>query len=82
MYCTIIWNCDHPILATINWFINIAESNEVVVINFYATWCRFSRQLEPIYEEACKEVRKLHPEPSKVVMGSVDVDAERKYLFK
>ncbi|CAD6234420.1 GSCOCG00001913001-RA-CDS [Cotesia congregata] len=55
----------------------IIESNEVVVINFYANWCRFSQQLEPIYEEACKEVRNLHPEPSKVVMGSVDVETER-----
>uniref|UniRef100_T1GI98 Thioredoxin domain-containing protein n=1 Tax=Megaselia scalaris TaxID=36166 RepID=T1GI98_MEGSC len=30
-------------------------SNELVFINFYAEWCRFSNLLAPIFEEASKK---------------------------
>lgn len=29
-----------------------SASNEVVFVNFYADWCRFSQLLMPIFEEA------------------------------
>jgi len=51
-------------------------SNELVIINFYADWCRFSEILSPIFEKAAAKVAELYPDPGKVVMGKVDCDAE------
>ncbi|XP_055712554.1 endoplasmic reticulum resident protein 44 [Phlebotomus papatasi] len=51
-------------------------SNELVFINFYAEWCRFSNILQPIFDEAADEVHKQFPDAGKVVMGKVDCDKE------
>ncbi|XP_012282628.1 endoplasmic reticulum resident protein 44 isoform X1 [Orussus abietinus] len=51
-------------------------SNELVMINFYAEWCRFSNLLAPIFDEAADKVREAFPEPGLVVMGKVDCDTE------
>ncbi|CAG9865240.1 unnamed protein product [Phyllotreta striolata] len=51
-------------------------SNELVFINFYADWCRFSSLLMPIFDEAAEAVAKEFPEAGKVVMGKVDCDKE------
>lgn len=51
-------------------------SNELVFINFYAEWCRFSNILQPIFDEAADKVREEFNESGKVVMGKVDCDRE------
>ncbi|KAG7188632.1 hypothetical protein KM043_008258 [Ampulex compressa] len=51
-------------------------STELVLINFYADWCRFSSILGPIFEEAARKVHNEFPEAGKVVMGKVDCDRE------
>ncbi|XP_040173521.1 endoplasmic reticulum resident protein 44 isoform X1 [Anopheles arabiensis] len=51
-------------------------SNELVLINFYADWCRFSNILQPIFDEAAEKVQAAFPDPGKVVMGKVDCDRE------
>ncbi|XP_026809549.1 endoplasmic reticulum resident protein 44 [Rhopalosiphum maidis] len=51
-------------------------SNELVIINFYADWCRFSGILTPIFDEAAAKVSELYPESGKVVLGKVDCDSE------
>ncbi|XP_050436854.1 endoplasmic reticulum resident protein 44 isoform X2 [Adelges cooleyi] len=51
-------------------------SNELVIINFYADWCRFSGILAPIFNEAANKVAELYKEPGRVVMGKVDCDTE------
>ncbi|KAL2741884.1 endoplasmic reticulum resident protein 44-like [Vespula maculifrons] len=51
-------------------------SNELVFINFYAEWCRFSNLLAPIFEEAANKVHTAFPEPGTVVMAKVDCDKE------
>lgn len=51
-------------------------SNELVLINFYAEWCRFSKILAPIFDEAADKVRTLFPDAGKVVMAKVDCDKE------
>lgn len=55
-------------------------SNELVIINFYADWCRFSSILAPEFEEAATKISELYPDPGKVVMGKVDCDSESKCL--
>lgn len=37
-------------------FIIFAASNELVFLNFYAEWCRFSNILAPIFNEAADKV--------------------------
>lgn len=54
----------------------ITASNELVFINFYAEWCRFSNILQPIFDDAADRVREEFTEPGKVVMGKVDCDRE------
>ncbi|KAL5276432.1 ERP44 family protein [Megaselia abdita] len=51
-------------------------SNELVFINFYAEWCRFSNLLAPIFEDASKKVKEAFPEAGRVVMAKVDCDKE------
>lgn len=55
---------------------NTLATNELVFINFYADWCRFSNLLQPIFDEAADKVSELFPEPGRVVMGKVDCDKE------
>ncbi|CAK9812388.1 Endoplasmic reticulum resident protein 44 [Anthophora plagiata] len=51
-------------------------TNELVFINFYAQWCRFSNLLAPIFEEAASKIRNAFPEPGRVVMAKVDCEKE------
>nr|CAD7410481.1 unnamed protein product [Timema cristinae] len=51
-------------------------SNELVVMNFYADWCRFSSMLAPIFDEAADLVAAEFPEAGQVVLGKVDCDKE------
>lgn len=51
-------------------------TNELVFINFYAEWCRFSNLLAPIFEEAAEKVMAEFQTPGQVVMGKVDCDKE------
>lgn len=55
---------------------SILANNELVVINFYADWCRFSNMLAPIWDESADKVSQEYPEPGKVVFGKVDCDKE------
>lgn len=54
--------------------------NELVFINFYAQWCRFSNLLAPIFDKAADKIRAEFPEPGRVVMAKVDCDQES--MFK
>lgn len=56
--------------------LTLSASNELVLINFYADWCRFSNMLAPIYDEAADLITKEFPEQGKVVIGKVDCDKE------
>lgn len=58
---------------------NIDETlanNELVFINFYAQWCRFSNLLAPTFDKAADKIREKFAEPGRVVMGKVDCDLE------
>lgn len=51
-------------------------SNELVLINFYADWCRFSNMLQPIFDEAADKVREAFPDQGRVVLAKVNCDTE------
>ncbi|CAI2319075.1 unnamed protein product [Caenorhabditis sp. 36 PRJEB53466] len=48
------------------------QSNEIVFVNFYADWCRFSQMLKPIFLEASEKFKDAAP--GKIVWASVDAD--------
>ncbi|XP_046376661.1 endoplasmic reticulum resident protein 44-like [Haliotis rufescens] len=55
---------------------SILGTHEIVFVNFYADWCRFSQMLTPVFEEASNKVREAFPMPGRVVFGKVDCDRE------
>ncbi|EYC33215.1 hypothetical protein Y032_0002g671 [Ancylostoma ceylanicum] len=55
-------------------FDSIMQSNDVVFVNFYADWCRFSQMLKPIFAQASEKFQNL-PQ-GKVVWGAVDADRQ------
>lgn len=57
-------------------FDNTLATNELVIINFYADWCRFSNILAPIFDEAAEKVSAEFKDPGRVVLGKVDCDNE------
>lgn len=38
-----------------------AARYELVFLNFYADWCRFSQLLAPVFEEAAAKATQLYP---------------------
>jgi len=36
---------------------NVLQTTEVMLVNFYADWCRFSRQLHPIFVNTANVLR-------------------------
>lgn len=69
-------------LPVISFNFIFAASNELVFINFYADWCRFSNMLAPIFDEAADKVTAEFTTPGRVVMGKVDCDKEGTYFAK
>lgn len=59
---------------------NFVAKNELVLINFYAHWCRFSNLLAPIFDKAADKVREEFPQPGRIVMAKVDCDQESEYV--
>lgn len=47
---------------------------EIVVLNFYADWCRYSSALKPIFDEAANQI---HTESGKAIFGKVDCEAQK-----
>ncbi|XP_072034842.1 endoplasmic reticulum resident protein 44-like [Amphiura filiformis] len=63
-------------------FDQVVQSNEVVFVNFYANWCRFSQMLKPIWEEAAKATKSEFPEEGRVALAGVDCESESEIAKK
>jgi len=57
-------------------FQSIVANSELVFINFYAPWCRFSNMLEPIWNEFADKINKEF-DARKVIVAKVDADVEK-----
>uniref|UniRef100_T1J2G5 Thioredoxin domain-containing protein n=1 Tax=Strigamia maritima TaxID=126957 RepID=T1J2G5_STRMM len=60
-----------------NNFDDLVASHEVVFLNFYADWCRFSQILAPIFDETADKINAEFPEKGKALIGKVDCDNEQ-----
>ncbi|GIY75177.1 endoplasmic reticulum resident protein 44 [Caerostris extrusa] len=60
---------------TENNFDQHVANNELVFLNFYADWCRFSQILGPIFDEAAETIAKEFAS-GKVLFGKIDSVAE------
>jgi len=38
----------------------IEDANQLVFVNFYVNWCRFSQNLNPIYEDLAEKITKQY----------------------
>ncbi|RWS09682.1 endoplasmic reticulum resident protein 44-like protein [Dinothrombium tinctorium] len=57
-------------------FDHFVSKYELVFINFYADWCRFSQILAPIFEESFQKIQNEIPDANRVLLAKVDCDAE------
>lgn len=55
---------------------SILASNDIVFINYYANWCRFSQMLQPIYDEFAEKFTRENSN-KRVAIAKVDCDAEQ-----
>lgn len=55
---------------------SIINRNDVVFVNFYADWCRFSQILAPVFDEASRKISEEFTQPGKVMFAKVDCDRE------
>ncbi|CAF1105291.1 unnamed protein product [Adineta steineri] len=61
---------------------SVLSSHDVVLVNFYANWCRFSQMLDPIYNELADKVAKEFPQHGLIAIGKVDSDADNAIAAK
>ncbi|GMT26527.1 hypothetical protein PFISCL1PPCAC_17824 [Pristionchus fissidentatus] len=52
----------------------ILKNNEIVFVQFFADWCRFSQQLKPIFAEASEKFASVPA--GKIMWASVDADKQ------
>ncbi|KAI7736191.1 hypothetical protein M8C21_007972, partial [Ambrosia artemisiifolia] len=59
-------------------FNKLIHEHPVVVVNFFAPWCHWSRLLRPAWEKAAKVMRqRYHPEhDGRLIVGSIDCTQE------
>ncbi|KFM62196.1 Endoplasmic reticulum resident protein 44, partial [Stegodyphus mimosarum] len=57
-------------------FDHYVKTHELVFLNFYADWCRFSQILGPIFDEAADTIANEINQTSRVLFGKVDSVAE------
>ncbi|CAF1380499.1 unnamed protein product [Rotaria sordida] len=55
---------------------SILSSHEIVLINFYANWCQFSKMVNPIYDKLADKVSKEYSREGLIAIGKVDSDLE------
>lgn len=55
---------------------SVMGGHDIVFVNFYADWCRFSQILKPVFEEASKKVKDEIQEEGKVAFAKIDCDSE------
>ena len=84
-----LWALTILVQCGVSHVIDLTEENEhllaetdVFLVNFYADWCRFSRQLHPIFVTTDTAMREAYPDETVVRMGRVDCDSQEKLAQK
>jgi len=54
----------------------LLTSSDLLFVNYYANWCRFSQMLQPIWDEFADKYRKENPDKARIQIAKVDCDTE------
>uniref|UniRef100_A0A915ID79 Thioredoxin domain-containing protein n=1 Tax=Romanomermis culicivorax TaxID=13658 RepID=A0A915ID79_ROMCU len=54
------------------------QNTDIVFVNFYADWCRFSQLLSPVFDEAASQFQNN----TNVIFGSIDCDNQAEVAQK
>jgi len=57
-------------------------SHELVFVNYYANWCRFSQMLEPIFDDFANKFAASENKENKIAIGKVDCDVQKEIASK
>lgn len=73
-----LWSTAEPGSVPLNSqnFDSQINRHELVFLNFYADWCKFSQILTPVFDETAEKLNKEYPQPGKLLLGKVDCDKE------
>jgi thiol-disulfide isomerase/thioredoxin len=66
---------DGSVVLNLDNFDSYVNGSDFAVVNFYASWCYYSKKFAPIYEQFAVEIREKYPE-SKLFVGKVDCNDE------
>ncbi|XP_055335291.1 endoplasmic reticulum resident protein 44-like [Paramacrobiotus metropolitanus] len=54
---------------------SVVEKYDVVFVNFFAEWCKFSRMLVPIFDQTSAKMKADYP-GNRIALGRIDCDKE------
>lgn len=57
-------------------FQTVLDSHELVLVDFYASWCYFSNMLDPIFSDASNTIDAEFKDKGKVMLGKVDCESQ------
>ncbi|KAL5005569.1 hypothetical protein ScPMuIL_016727 [Solemya velum] len=61
---------------------DLLSNNELVFVNFYADWCRFSQILAPVFDETATKIKEEFPGYGHIAFARVDCDSQNEIASK
>lgn len=74
------WGGNVVVLTESNFDSKVLDSDDVWLVNFYAPWCPHCKNLQPVYEEASRAIRKEGIK--NVKLGAIDASQYQTYAQK
>lgn len=74
------WGGNVVVLTESNFDSKVLDSDDVWLVNFYAPWCPHCKNLQPVYEEASRAIRKEGIK--NVKLGAIDASQYQAYAQK
>lgn len=74
------WGGNVVVLTESNFDSKVLDSDDIWLVNFYAPWCPHCKNLQPVYEEASRAIRKEGIK--NVKLGAIDASEYQSYAQK
>ncbi|XP_063724607.1 endoplasmic reticulum resident protein 44-like isoform X2 [Symsagittifera roscoffensis] len=79
-FCSI--ECGPAIELTNSDFEATIKQYDLVLVDFHARWCKFSRMLDPVFDEASQALDNLYKDSNTVKLAKVDCEKENEVARK